>query len=115
MARKRREEVKESEVTGTTYSRKLQPLVERLQAGFIGLVVGGRHSLRSGVARGDHCEIIAELGKESERRGEELVPLGRDPRLQDVPGWRAKRSCSPRVRNFRHSLRTRDDSPRKTG
>ena len=45
MARKRREEVKESEVTGTTYSRKLQPLVERLQAGFIGLVVGGRQRL----------------------------------------------------------------------
>ena len=59
----------------------------------MGLVVEGRHRLCSGAARGDHCEIIAELGEESKWRGEEsrwrgeeLFPLGRDPRLQDVPG-----------------------------
>ena len=31
-------------------------------------------------------EIIAERGQENERRGEELVPLGRHPRPQNVPG-----------------------------
>ena len=30
--------------------------------------------------------IIAEPGEESERRGKELIPLGRDPKLQDLPG-----------------------------
>ena len=52
----------------------------------------------------------SEEGQQSARRGQEL---GRDPRLRDVPGWRVKRSCLPTLRNFRHSLRTRDESPRE--
>ena len=129
MAQKRRHKVKESEVTGTKYLRKLLPLLERLhddgcerdKAGnrrlhfdqyctlillylFNPVVVSLRSlqqaselqkvqkllgckraslgSLSEAVTVFDPDrlkEIIAELGQE-------LVPLGRDPRLQDVPG-----------------------------
>jgi hypothetical protein len=129
MARKRRQKVQESDVTGTKYLRKLLPLLERLhddgcardKAGnrrlhfdqyctlillylFNPVVVSLRSlqqaselqkvqkllgckraslgSLSEAVTVFDPerlKEIIAELGTE-------LVPLGRDPRLQDVPG-----------------------------
>jgi IS4 transposase len=33
--------------------------------------------------------------------------------FKHVLGWRVKRNCLPRLRNLRHSLRTRDESPRE--
>ncbi len=129
MAQKRRRKVKESEVTGTKYLRKLLPLLERLHDDGCERDKAGNHRLHFD----QYCTLIllylfnpvvvslrslqqaselqkvqkllgckrASLGSLSEavtvfdperlkeiiaELGTELVPLGRDPRLQDVPG-----------------------------
>lgn len=129
MARKRRQKVKESEVTGTKYLRKLLPLLERLhddgcerdKAGnrrlhfdqyctlillyLFNPVVVSLRSLQQASELQKVQKLLgckrASLGSLSEAAtvfdpdrlkeiitelGQELVPLGRDPRLRDVPG-----------------------------
>ncbi len=138
MAQKRRRTVKESQVTGTTSLRKLPPPVERLPDEVCGRDKAGNRP--SHPIRVVEVQTTPHVKRGTERGGPTGLPSDGTLRIAtnrlDVPaetiavldeqrwtieicfrffthmlGCRAKRNCSPRLRNDRHSLRTRDESP----
>ena len=87
MAQRRRQTVKESQVTGTTSLRKLPPPVERLPDEVCGRDKAGN--------RPSHPIRVVEVQRKTI---ESVVRFGKY-----VPGWRAERSCGFRLRNDRSS------------
>jgi hypothetical protein len=107
MARKRREKVKESAVTGTPYVRKLLPLLERRHDDGCGRDTAGYRCLH-----GDRsCTLILpDLFHGVVVSLRSLQPASELQKVQKLIGCKrasvgcgAKRNCSPRVHNDRHS------------